>query len=132
MQTLDLKFSAVERVALDSRHVDMGPSPFETQAVELEIDYAIRNFSNVWISTIGYPTPFPIGRFSPGHWPVLYTALEFETAVSEVVWHLLAKYGLIKNNGETLIFPLIRYQLKFSGTVCDLVANDFDVSDLVS
>ncbi len=71
-----------------------------------------------------YPTPFPIGRYGNGNWPVYYAAMATETCVAEVAYHLGPK--AVEGRYYTLV------SCRFDGDVLDLEGRRNEYPDVVS
>jgi RES domain len=79
---------------------------------------------NTFIAKPEYPTPFPIGRYGNGDWPVYYAAMATETCVAEVAYHL----GPIAIEGR--YYTLV--SCRFDGEVLDLEGRQNEYPDLIS
>jgi hypothetical protein len=79
---------------------------------------------NQFIAKPAYLTPFPLGRYGNGDWPVYYGATAPETCVAEVAYHLGSK--AIEGRYYTLV------SCRFDGEVLDLEGRQNEYPDLVS
>jgi hypothetical protein len=79
---------------------------------------------NTFTAKTQYPTPFPIGRYGNGQWPVYYAAIAEETCAAEVAYHL---------GGQTVegrYFAVV--SCRFDGDVLQLDGRQNEYRDLIS
>jgi hypothetical protein len=84
----------------------------DTAECETDINHAINNFEFCWNNSNSEKS-----RFSDGSWPVLYTAEDCETAVTEVTYHLDRTIGTAFDDGELMTFNLVQYSMRLQATV---------------
>ncbi|WP_375788092.1 RES family NAD+ phosphorylase [Bradyrhizobium sp. Pha-3] len=103
-----------ENIAETQAALQLSGAPF---SVEEMVD-------NTFVAKPEYPTPFPIGRYGNGQWPVYYAAQSIETCAAEVGYHLGAQ--AIEGRYYTLV------SCQFDGEALDLTGRQNEYPDLVS
>jgi hypothetical protein len=103
-----------ENIAETSAILRLSGAPFSAEEM----------VESTFIAKPEYPTPFPIGRYGSGDWPVYYAATAMETCVAEVAYHLGPK--AIEGRYYTLV------SCRFDGEVLDLEGRQNEYPDLVS
>lgn len=110
MRRIDRK---LYRVFRDRRvYSTVGYPGEESPELESDIDHAISNFTFCWSGAHSDES-----RFSDGTWPVLYTAEDCQTSVTEVVFHLDKTFGNGFDDGEEMNFKLVQYCVGVDGDV---------------